>query len=400
VYHNDVATAGWQPAENILIGAAMTYYQILCSLAPLTIALATPAGVQAASDDNSEAFSVVSVLQDDEALARPHDVELQEHLAFVPGKGGSLAIIDVADPRNPRILWSKHDREGLFEAETVLPLGDYLLRGTCDFTSIDIRDPLHPAFLKTISDRLRINRINGMVKRGDYVFAASKTGWINVFDIRDLDAPRVFGSLCARETHGLGSPHDIDSFGDHIIVADPAGFGRRGLPGQVGVYRVADALTHELLPVESWRLDGLLKNHDLTGANRVQVSGQCAYVAGSRSDKPSNVVVVDISDPCSPKQLAALRFADTRGPNGLTVAGRIVFAAGGQTVEAIDISDPDGPHKLASYKCPRLFAAGRDSAHDLVYQDGYLYVTGQNDNTFGILKVLDERILSLADRAE
>jgi hypothetical protein len=353
--------------------------------------------VWAIGGDDSSAFSVVSVLQNDKALARPHDVELQGHLAFVPGKGGSIAVIDVADPRNPRILWSKHDRDGLYEAETVLPLENHLLLGTCDFMSIDVRNPLRPVFLKTISDRSRINRINGMARRGDYVFAAGKTGWINVFDIRDLALPRMFGSVNARKTHGLRSPHDIDVFGDHIIVVDPAGFGRLGLPGQVSVYRVADAVTHKVLPVESWRLDGLFSSHDLTGANRVQASGHYAYVAGSRSGQPSNVVVIDISDPCSPSQVAALRFSDTWGPNGLTVAGKIVFAAGGQTVEAIDVSDPTKPRKLVSYKCLRLFAAGRDSAHDLVYRDGNLYLTGQNDNTFGILRVLDERILSLAE---
>jgi len=36
-----------------------------------------------------------------------------------------------------------------------------------------------------------------------------------------------------------------------------------------------------------------------------------------------------------------------------------------------------------------------DNAHDLVYRDGSLYVTAQNDNQFGILKISDRRILEL-----
>ena len=343
------------------------------------------------------AFSVAAIVFDDDALARPHDVELQGDLAFVPGKGGSLAVIDVADPSRPRVLWHRLDAEGLDDAETVLPLGDYLLLGTNDLFSIDIRRPHQPVVAAKVSDRARINRINGMVKRGEHVFCACKDGWVGVFHVGDPRAPRLVGALDTRTNGQLGWPHDIDLFGDHVVVVDPAGFGRRGLPGKVGLYRVADPATHAVMPVEAWKLAGVLENHDLVGANRVQVAGNHAFIAGSRSDQPSNFVVVDLSDPSQPVQLAALRFSDTRGPNGLTVAGKVVFLGGGQTVEAIDVSDPARPVKLASHRCLRAFANGRDSAHDLVYRDGYLYVTGQNDNSFCILRVNDQRIRDLAE---
>ena len=357
------------------------------------LALSAPPG-----DGDDKAFSGAAVLFHEQALDRPHDVELQGNLAFVPGKGGSIAIIDVGDPSDPKILWHRHDAQGLDDAETVLPLGDYLLLGTNDLISIDIRDPRAPRFLKTVSDRSRVSRINGMVRRGDRVFAASKDGWIDLFDVSDPASPRLVGALNTRENGKLGWPHDLDRFGDYLVVVDPAGFGRRGLPGKVGIYRVADPDTHEPIPVEAWKLAGLLENHDLVGANRVQVKGTHAFVGGSRSDRPSNAVVVDISDPDRPVQVAALRFSDTRGPNGLTVAGDVLFLAGGQTVEAIDVSEPTRPVSLAAYRCLEAFAAGRDSAHDLVYRDGYLHVTGQNDHSFGILRVESRAIRQLADR--
>lgn len=342
------------------------------------------------------AFSVAAVLSDDEALSRPHDVELQGNLAFVPGKGGSLAVVDVADPENPTILWHRHDPQGLFDAETVLPLGDYLLLGTNDLISIDVANPREPRFLKTISDRDRISRINGMVRRGDRVFAASKDGWVDVFDIANPASPTFVGALNTRENGRLQSPHDIDVFRDHVVVVDPAGFGRRGLPGKVGVYRVVDRVTREPLPVERWPLVGVLVSHDLVGVNRVQVRGHYAFVAGSQGDKPSNAVSVDLSDPARPTQAAVVRFSDTRGPNGLTIAGDVLFLAGGQTVEAIDVRNPAKPVKLASYTCQEAFPAGRDSAHDLVYRDGYLYVTGQNDHCLCILRVDSPLIRDLA----
>jgi hypothetical protein len=65
-------------------------------------------------------------------------------------------------------------------------------------------------------------------------------------------------------------------------------------------------------------------------------------------------------------------------------------------VEAIDISEPARPVKLASYKCPEVFTIGRDSVHDLVHRDGYLYVTGKNDNCLCILRVNSRHIRQLA----
>lgn len=344
----------------------------------------------------SPAFSVAAVLFDDRALAKPHDVELQGSLALVPGKGGSIAIIDVADPAKPHILWHRQEEGRLRNAETVLPLGHYLLLGTNDLISIDISNPRAPQFCKTVSDRTRISRINGMAKRGDYVFAAGKDGWIDVFDVSDPGSPILVGARNTRSSGELGWPHDIDVFGDYIVVVDPAGFGRRDLPGKVGIYRVAHPVTCELILVTGWEQVGVLANYDLVGANRVQVAGTYAFVAASQTDKPGKVVVVDISDPARPAQVAALSFSDARGPNGLTIAGSVLFLAGGQTVEAVEITEPTRPVKLASYKCLQAFPAGHDSAHDLVYRDGYLYVTGQNDNCFCILRVNSPRIRELA----
>ena len=38
-----------------------------------------------------------------------------------------------------------------------------------------------------------------------------------------------------------------------------------------------------------------------------------------------------------------------------------------------------------------------DNAHDLVYRDGLIYVTAQNDNQFGILMINDARVIDLAE---
>jgi hypothetical protein len=372
----------------------MTRYVILSAVAILILWYGIPSSIAAQS------ISVVSVLVDEEALARPHDVELMGNLAFVPGKAGSLAIIDIADAASPRILWHIYDEVGRMEdAETVLPMPPWLFLGSNDFSSINIADPRRPRFLKTISNRLFIQRINGMVRRGDHIIAAGKDGYISVFDVSDPHNPLFAGAYPARENDNMGWPHDIDLTGErqeYIITVDPARFGMLGEPGKVAIYRIADPSTGKILPVDRWTLISQIIGYDLDGANRIDVFGHFACVTGSNTDHFGNVVLLDISDPEKMKRTAIMPFPDSRGPNGLTVAGKIAFAAGGQTIGAIDVSDPLRPSFLTVIKPLEIFPDGKDNAHDLVYRDGYLYVTGQNSSSFGILKIHDTRILQLA----
>ena len=123
--------------------------------------------VDSLAADETPAWTVVSILADDEAFNRPHDVELSGNLAFVPGKGGSIAIVDVADPEAPRVLWSMLDPKKLDDAETVLPVDRFLFLGTRDFFSLDVGDPTRPVWKGAVADRARVDKINAMVLRGD-----------------------------------------------------------------------------------------------------------------------------------------------------------------------------------------------------------------------------------------
>jgi len=364
-------------------------------------------GASYADGDASDppAFSIASVLEHQQAFDRPHDVELQGDLAFVPGKGGSIAIVDIADPHSPRLLWHRWDAGELNEAETVLPGRDRLFLGTHDFHSLDISSPRAPVFQGRVSDRERITHINGMVQRGNTVFGASKHGWLDAFDVSTPEEPKLAGAMDLRRQHGIGWPHDVDLYQEYAVVPDPQGFGRNDQPGKLALVRVFDHDTGQLLPSGRWALAGVITTGELAGANRVQVSENFAYVGASTRAQGGRLIVVDLSKPDAPRQVAWLSFApdDGWGPNGLTVVGKLVFLAGGQSVEAIDISNPAKPVKLASQRFPDELAnaspryrGGGDSAHDLVYRDGYLYVTGQNDQCLLILRVDSERIRELA----
>lgn len=336
------------------------------------------------------AIHVAAILTHEDALNEAHDVELEGDRAFVAGKGGSVAIVDIADPNRPALVWFRRDPSGLRDSETVLLSPGRLFLGTKDFLSIDISDPLAPKFDAVLNDRSKIRTINGLVRRGEYIFAASKEGLVTAIDVSDPATPEIAGVMDTRELHGFHSPHDIDLTGPYVVVVDPNRFGER--PGQLAIFRVFDD-GGCLLPDSAWELAGRIAGETLNGANRVQVQGRYAYVAGSYSPKISQGrtlakgIVVDLQQPTDPRHVALVEFPDVRGPNGLTVAGNVWFLAGGQTVQAYDIGDPVHPRLLASFTSAEAFPTADDNAHDLVYRDGYLYVTSQGDNALVILRV-------------
>lgn len=349
---------------------------------------------------DKEPIALISVLTDEEALIEAHDVELQGTLAYVAGKGGSIAIIDVANPQNPKLIWHKSDPELLNDAETVLPAPGRLFVGTQDFHSIDISKPTAPVIEATIKDRTKVDTINGMVRRGNYIFAASKAGFITAFDVSKPASPHIAGLRNVVQLDGLWKPHDVDLWESYLVVADPNEFGTK--PGTLALFQVFDE-SGELLPDSQWRLIGKLSTEALKGANRVQVKDHYAYVAGSYFPKISQGrslakgVVIDLGDPTDPKEVAVVDFGHARGPNGLTIAGDVWFLAGGQTVDAFNISDPTHPRQLASFTSTKAFPTADDNAHDLVYRDGYLFVTGQGDHCLVILEIKNEAIKKLAE---
>ena len=156
---------------------------------------------------------------------------------------------------------------------------------------------------------------------------------------------------------------------------------------------MADAKTRDILPPSQWQLVGRLEHARLAGANRVMTRGKHVYIGSSLSqnskradDLRNNVAVIDLSEPEKPRLLSTVDFPDERGPNGLEIAGTIVFAGGGQTVQAIDVSNPSAPRELSRFTSAEVFPGGGDDVHDLVFHDGHLFVTAQNTHALVVLK--------------
>ena len=342
-----------------------------------------------------DALEIAAILHDETAFNGAHDVEVDSGFAYVSGKGGSLATLNVKQAAAPNLLWSTRDPQAYEDAESVLPLrANQLLVGTRDVLLFDVSSRSKPKLLASLTDRKHIDKINGFALLNDIAFGANKEGHIIAVDVSVPDELKLFGSRNARELDSLSSPHDAALAGDLLLIVSPEGFGRNSKPGKVAIYRVADARTHRAFPADQWELVSTLVDKRLAGANRVMTRGHFAYIGSSlhtnderTDDLKSCVSVVDLSDPAKPLLRASIGFPDSRGPNGLEVAGTIVYAAGGQTVQAIDVSNSDKFVELSHITSSVAFPGGADDAHDLVYRDGYLFVTAQTSHSLVVLRV-------------
>jgi hypothetical protein len=213
------------------------------------------------------AFRTVAILRHDDALNEAHDVELQGDYAYVAGKGGSIAVIDIADAGEPEIVWFRRDKDSLADSETVLLAPGRLLLGAKDFHSIDISDPRQPVIESSLRDRTRLDTINGMVRRGDTIFAASKRGIVSAIDVSNPKEPRIVGLMRTRERFQFNDPHDIDLLEEYLVVVDPNRFGRN--PASLAVIRVFDE-SGVVLPDTRWTLVGRVSLRHQSGRSRTR----------------------------------------------------------------------------------------------------------------------------------
>lgn len=316
----------------------------------------------------------------DPALRGPHDVEIVGDYALVAGKWGAFSVVDVSDPRVPRLVGQI--AEGVDNAQTILPLDeDVCLLGTNELVSVDLRDSREPRVLARVSGP-RIERINGMVRRGTTVYAANKTHAIDVFDVRDPANP-VLADVYDTLPGGFVSPHDVALAGDWLVTVDQ----KKDADLKVRTFRVWEG--EGPLPSECWEVASTIDDARLNGANRVDVGDGFAYVACNYGDCVCAIELAETGE------MRLRGVADTHdvAPCGIELCPAGLFGGAASHVERFDLSDPSNPtaaDRLSVFEAdwPRHpKQRGKGDAHDLEWRDGLLYVTGQNDDSLAIVKV-------------
>lgn len=331
-------------------------------------------------------MKLIGTVRDIAALGGVHDVELHGDYALVGGKGragnrtpphepGSMGIVDIRDPEHPRVVarFPLPPREGgrWIQAETVLPAGDLgYFAGSCLWT-VDLRDPARATIVHELDERC-LESVNGMVRRDDFLFTASKKERLCVIDVREARAPRLWGAFTPLGT-GFASPHDIALLGREYLV--PVNI-KEGEPrDRLQVYRIAAAASPVPLPLAEWRLVGALDDPRLLGANRIQVRGSWAYVC---CNKGHAVATVDLSDPTRPRLAAHVPIPS--GTSGICLVGDRLYTPGFTHLDVWDVAAPERLRLVA-----RVPLGDFEPSHDIACRDGLLYVTDHRQDQLGIV---------------
>jgi len=188
----------------------------------------------------------------------------------------------------------------------------------------------------------------------DHAFVADKLAGLRIVDVSNPAAPVEVGAHDTPgflwDVHVLGSyAYLVDQhYGLRIVdVSDPTS------PAQVGFYHAWDVR------------DVYVADDPAAGSGR-----RYAYVSYGRT----GFLIIDVSNPADPVQVGT--YGIFAPPPRLYVTGGYAYAAFGDSLHVVDVSDPTAPVRVASIPGP---------TDDVYVADGYAFVAAGQSG----LRVID-----------
>ena len=238
-----------------------------------------------------------------------------------------LGVIDVHDPAHPIVLGTWPIPR---ECEQCLSLpGDLVVTGDFAYLSlwqdglqiIDIRDPKQPRLRGHLDmDEREEWGIQDLVEVDGYIYAVMEGGDLHIADVQDPDRPRLVNTypLEARAfSYGR-----IAVAGDYAYLVG-GGCSETACNGGMLILNVSEPKQpHQVGWVE------------VPGAMGVAVAGKYAYVASAKGE----IWVVDVSDPTSPRKVAVLPTGN-RSASMIAVDNRYLYW-GDQIIDISDPTQP------------------------------------------------------------
>ncbi len=315
-------------------------------------------------------------------------------VAFVAGGNGGLHAVDVTNPAAPVLLDTENT--GGF-ARGVLVEG--ALAYVANSTMLTIVNVSSPSALSTVSSSPIPVEANRLVKRGSHVFVAGMGQGVASIDVANPAAPVVVGQV-----QTFGTAYGIGAFDIWLVVADgghglvtieafhpespPILGGNATIPAiervaaaDAFVYAACGSLGLRVVSVEAIGDPVVVGALDTAGfARDVAVAGAVVYVA----DGAAGFAIVDVSAPGAPTLRGTL---DTASAFAVTGSEEVAFLADGNSLLAIDVSNPDAPFVTGDIAFPT-------TAHDVVVRGDVAYVANFTEGV-QVVDVSDPSALAL-----
>lgn len=273
--------------------------------------------------------------------------------AYVPN-GSRVEILDISDPSSP-MLAGTYDTDGSVSA--VSGNYAYLTNGSC-LEILDISDLSSPELAGTYDTDGSVSAVSG-----NYVYVAASDGY-------GLTILRLYLPIKSSNMKDVGQ---IDGHSGPVTIAGNYAFIGQGDNIQnFVIYNVADIIN----PLEIGRLNIAAKILSIGIANNYAYLGTDA----------NQILVVDISDPTSPKLVNSYRTSGSTVD--IAVSGNYAYSVMGKTLLISDISNPSAPRSISSYYTT-------DYANDVAVAGNYAYIA-DSDNGLVIVNVTNPAVPTFA----
>ncbi|MEX0713172.1 MAG: PQQ-binding-like beta-propeller repeat protein [Pirellulales bacterium] len=251
---------------------------------------------------------------------RARDIAVSDGFAYVAAQDGGLRVVDVSNPKAPSEVASylpgvaaRPGAPGQWGpvVDAVAVAGryayltyNYVPKGKNSWSSLlqvlDVSNPKVPAELGSCEPE-RSDLFLGVAVAGKYAYVADKASTLWVVDISDPKDPKEMGSC-----EGISEPQDVVVAGNHAYVADD--------DGAMYIVDVSD-------PRDPKKVGVYADQGDRPGiAEAIAVAGRYAYVC---DDGGGRLLVVDISDPTAPTEVAS--FEAPGETVGVVASGDYVY---------------------------------------------------------------------------
>lgn len=241
------------------------------------------------------------------------DIRVVEGVAYICTGRDGMFIVDVSNPRNPRLL---HNGDGLGQVEYIDVEEGMLYATTWDgaLHTIDVSEPQSPHLLASIPSADNFGAIDVV---GDLLYVARQGSGLTVFDISNPASPVLLGAAT-----GDFLMTDLQAVGEYVYGIDTRGY--------LDIFHVANPETPFLSSRRS------VAQHT-TG---LDVVGNVAYIGVAEGA----LITMDVSDPASPTLVQ--RFGGAPCEDVVVVSGRAYLP--GPLLTVVDVTNPEALAVLGS----------------------------------------------------
>jgi hypothetical protein len=322
--------------------------------------------------DTTPTLNHIATLGDSD-LGRPHDIEIADGLAVIPGKDGNVSVVSLYPRNSPTLLGTDTSFSNAQAVAKYPGRNERYMWAVADDANLQtVLAQANGAVSSISSASLSTSQANGTAwYKGQEsepvsLFVAEKGGELSAYDMSGYDSI----SQTVTEPVNSTTPHDVAVMDTRVITCSQAD----GASPSVEVLNAISGSGTNIQP--SLSTDGMITDPALNGANRLERYGHYVIVAANRADTLSAIDLSDFTNPTIADSVPTAGHA-----SGLTVVGDFAITASQGTIEVFDISDPTAISLVDSD------SASGAADHDMAVDGRFLYVTGQSADELQVCKI-------------